>query len=127
MTTEQGIPISVLVVEDEVLIRIDVAGTIEDLGFRTYQAGTADAAIALMERHDDIRILFTDIDMPGSMDGLKLASYIRERWPPVAIVITSGAMSVAEDAMPKNAVFVPKPYEIAGLSKTLKTIAGRLN
>jgi CheY-like chemotaxis protein len=123
MTSEQGLPISVLVVEDEVLIRMDVAGTIEDLGFRTYQAGTADAAIALMEQHDDIRILFTDIDMPGSMDGLKLAAYIRERWPPVAIVITSGAMSVAESAMPKGAVFLPKPYEMAGLTKTLNSMA----
>jgi DNA-binding NtrC family response regulator len=126
MTIEQDFPISVLVVEDEVLIRIDVAGTIEDLGFRTYQAGTAEAAIALMQRHDDIQILFTDIDMPGSMDGLQLAAYIHERWPLVAIVVTSGAMSVAADAMPEGAVFLPKPYEMAALSKTLKNMASYL-
>lgn len=126
MMIDENSPISVLVVEDEVLIRMDVAGTIEDAGFRTFQAGNADAAIALMERHEQIRILFTDIDMPGSMDGLKLAAYIRDRWPPVAIVITSGAVSVKESALPEGAVFIPKPYEINCLTKTILDVARQL-
>ena len=72
----------VLIVEDEFLIRADAVGFMEDLGFIVYEAGNADEAIGLLKSHEDIRVVFTDIHMPGSMDGLKLAHYIRGRWPP---------------------------------------------
>lgn len=76
---------AVLIVEDEPLIRMGAVDLIEEAGFEVYEAGRADAAIALLELHQDIRLIFTDVDMPGSMDGLKLAHYVRGRWPPVKI------------------------------------------
>jgi CheY-like chemotaxis protein len=74
---------AVLIVEDEALIRMDTASLIEDAGFKVHEAGNADEAIRILELHDEIRLIFTDVNMPGSMDGLKLAHYVRGRWPPV--------------------------------------------
>src|ERR1700744_6286997 len=83
-------PIAVLIVEDDLLIRMVATVVFEDAGFAIYEAASAAAAIRMMESHQDIRVVFTDITMPGSMDGLKLAHYVRERWPPVHIIVTSG-------------------------------------
>ncbi|MGM4886045.1 response regulator [Tardiphaga sp. 604_B6_N1_1] len=81
---------TVLVVEDEVLIRDFVCEELADTGFEVIQVGTADEAIAVLEARQDIHLVFTDIDMPGSMDGIKLAAAVRDRWPPVHIIITTG-------------------------------------
>jgi two-component system, response regulator PdtaR len=80
----------VLVVEDEFLLRMDAVEFMRRCGFIMYEASSADAAIPLLELHDDIRAVFTDINMPGSMDGLKLAHYVRGHWPPIKLIITSG-------------------------------------
>lgn len=101
---------AVLVVEDEFLTRMDAVDMIRDAGFRTYEAGTADVAISLMERHGDIGILFTDIDLPGSMDGLELAAYVRDGWPPVEILIASGVVGIEKSDMPDGTCFFAKPY-----------------
>jgi two-component system, response regulator PdtaR len=102
---------AVLIVEDEPLIRMGAVDLIENAGFEVYEAGSADAAIALLELHTEIRLIFTDVDMPGSMDGLKLAHYVRGRWPPVKIIITSGHIKVTEESLPAGAIFLPKPYD----------------
>lgn len=102
--------ISVLIVEDEALIMLDIADQLEDEGFTVYQAGNADIAIELLTEHPDIQLLFTDVDMPGSMDGLKLAAAVRRRWPPVKIIVTSGHRMVETADMPDGAVFFTKPY-----------------
>src|ERR1700677_3693468 len=102
---------AVLIVEDEPLIRMGTVYFIEDAGFKVYEAGSADAAIALLELHKEIRLIFTDVDMPGSMDGLKLAHYVRGRWPPVKIIVTSGHIKVTEESLPAGAIFLPKPYD----------------
>jgi CheY-like chemotaxis protein len=102
---------AVLIVEDEPLIRMGAVDLIENAGFEVYEAGSADAAIALLELHKEIRLIFTDVDMPGSMDGLKLAHYVRGRWPPVKIIITSGHIKVTEESLPAGAIFLPKPYD----------------
>jgi two-component system, response regulator PdtaR len=102
---------AVLIVEDEPLIRMGAVYMIEDAGFEVYEAGSADAAIALLELHKEIRLIFTDVDMPGSMDGLKLAHYVRGRWPPVKIIVTSGHIKVTEESLPAGAIFLPKPYD----------------
>jgi two-component system, response regulator PdtaR len=102
---------AVLIVEDEPLIRMGAVYLIEDAGFKVYEAGSADAAIALLELHKEIRLIFTDVDMPGSMDGLKLAHYVRGRWPPVKIIVTSGHIKVTEESLPAGAIFLPKPYD----------------
>ncbi len=102
--------ISVLVVEDEFLIRMDIADQLSNEGYRVFEAANADQAVRLLETEPSIRILFTDIDMPGSMDGLKLAAAVRHRWPPVKIVITSGHRIVEVTDIPDGSVFYPKPY-----------------
>ena len=99
---------TVLVVEDEPLIREMVCEELELAGFDVVQVANADEAIALLEARFDIHLVFTDIDMPGSMDGLKLAAAIRDRWPPVNIIITTGKVRPLD--IPANALFIPKPY-----------------
>ena len=99
----------VLVVEDETLIRELVAEELEVAGYTVVIANDADQAIAILEARQDIHLVFTDINMPGSMDGLKLAAAVRDRWPPVhIIIITSGKIRPLE--IPANALFIPKPY-----------------
>lgn len=102
--------IAVLVVEDEPLIRMDVVDQLEDEGYRVFEAATADQAIGILEDEPSIRLLFTDIDMPGSMDGLKLAAAVRDRWPPVKIVVTSGHRSIDVADLPDGSIFFSKPY-----------------
>ena len=99
---------TVLVVEDEILIRELVAEELEEAGYSVVVAHNADQAIAILEARQDIHLVFTDIDMPGSMDGLKLAAAVRDRWPPVHIIITTGKVRPLE--IPANALFIPKPY-----------------
>jgi CheY-like chemotaxis protein len=113
---------AILVVDDEVIVRIDLVDTIQDAGFSTFEANNADEAIQLMERHPEIQVLFTDIDMPGTMDGLKLSHYIRHRWPPVRIVITSGHVMARPDQMPAEAVFIAKPHQPADLERLFHAI-----
>lgn len=101
---------AILIVEDEPLVRIEMASSIKDAGFTAYEAGNADEAIRILEQHSEIRLIFTDIHMPGSMDGLRLAHYVRGRWPPVKIIVTSGMVKVRSEDMPEGALFVEKPY-----------------
>ncbi|MFS2153894.1 response regulator [Rhizobium sp. Rhizsp42] len=86
-------PIAVLIVEDEALIRYAIANELEDQGFVVFAANDADEAIVSIENHTEISVVFTDIDMPGSMDGIKLAAFVRDRWPPIKIIVTSGRVS----------------------------------
>ena len=101
----------VLVVEDDALLLMTAIDMLEDAGFNALSAANADAAIRILESRDDIRIVFTDIDMPGSMDGLKLAACVRDRWPPVEIVVTSGHVHVHDDQLPPRGRFFKKPYQ----------------
>ena len=111
---------AVLVVEDEVLIRMAVADTIAEAGFTVCEAGNADQAIKLLESRADIRALFTDIDMPGSMDGLKLAAAVRTRWPAIKIIITSGHVKIRAEELPVEGKFFSKPYDAARIVSTLR-------
>jgi CheY-like chemotaxis protein len=101
---------AVLVVEDEALILLATAEDLREAGFTVYEATNADQAIALLETHAEIRILFTDVDMPGSMDGLKLSAAVRDRWPPTQIIVTSGKTLVGRSELPSGGRFLPKPY-----------------
>ena len=114
--------VAVLIVEDEPLIRMGTVYLIEDAGFEVYEAGSADAAIALLELHKEIRLIVTDVDMPGSMDGLKLAHYVRGRWPPVKIIVTSGHVKVTEESLPSGALFIPKPYDPAEITHKIREL-----
>jgi CheY-like chemotaxis protein len=115
----------ILVVEDDFLIRMNAAGMIEDAGFEVIEAASADEAIVILEARLDIRVVFTDIQMPGSMDGLKLAAAIRGRWPPIKIIATSGLVDVRADDLPEGGRFLPKPYSPSQIVQTLREMTSR--
>ena len=102
---------NVLVVEDEMVLRMRAVDIVQDAGFHPVEAVNADEALSILESRSDISLLFTDIQMPGSMDGLKLAHAVRHRWPPIKIIIVSGQVHLTEDDMPSGSRFFRKPYE----------------
>lgn len=113
----------VLVVEDEPLLRMMAADLVEEAGFDVLEASNADEAIAILEVRADIRIVFTDVDMPGSMDGIKLAAAIRGRWPPVELIVTSGHHRVADLTLPERGVFFEKPYDRRTVMAAMRRMA----
>jgi len=92
----------VLVVEDEFLLRLHAVQLVEQAGFEAVEAANADEAVSILEARKDIRIVFTDINMPGSMDGLKLAHAIRKRWPPIELILTSGHFDISNSELPAS-------------------------
>jgi CheY-like chemotaxis protein len=112
----------ILVVEDEALLRMNAVDMIEQAGFLALEASNADEAIAILESRNDVRVVFTDIQMPGSMDGLKLAQAVRGRWPPIEIITTSGQVLINEPDLPVRARFVPKPYSAAQIAGALSEL-----
>jgi CheY-like chemotaxis protein len=113
-------PIKVLVVEDEPLVLMDTADQLNDRGFVVIEASNADEAIIQLSNHPDIAVVFTDIDMPGSMDGLKLAAAVRDRWPPIKIVITSGHRRVSKDDLPIGSRFFVKPFRADAVASAMR-------
>jgi two-component system, response regulator PdtaR len=111
----------VLVVEDEPLVLMMALDIIAEAGFEAISALNADAAIAILESRDDIGIIFTDINMPGSMNGVKLAHAVRGRWPPIEIIVTSAKR--LELALPERSRFLPKPYGAGELSNAIRELA----
>lgn len=111
--------IAVLVVEDEALIRLAAMDLVESAGYEAVEARNADEAIRILGARRDIRVVFTDVDMPGTMDGLKLAHFIRDRWPPIRLVVASGMKILAESQLPKGSRFFSKPYEDSSIVSAL--------
>ena len=114
---------AVLIVEDEPLVRLCAAQTVEDAGYEVIEAADADEAIAILESRRDIRVIFTDIHMPGSIDGLKLAHAVRDRWPPIKIIVTSGREKIGPQDLPDGGRFFAKPYDPAEIRDTLRAWA----
>jgi CheY-like chemotaxis protein len=112
----------VLVVEDDFLIRMNAAQMIEEAGFSVVEAASSDEAIVILESRLDITIVFTDVQMPGSMDGLKLAAAIRGRWPPIKIIATSGLVDVRKGDLPDGGRFLPKPYSPSQIIGALREL-----
>lgn len=110
---------TVLVVEDEALIRLDIACALEDAGFDVIEAGNVAEAVAVLSEHREIRAVFTDVDMPGAMDGLKLAAVISAQWPQTKIIITSGHRHVTPSDIPATSRFVSKPYHPSVIVRSL--------
>lgn len=117
-----GAPV-VLVVEDEPILRMMAVDVVEEAGFEAVEAAGADEAVAILESRPDIRIVFTDIDMPGGADGMKLAAAIRDRWPPIEIIITSGKRKPRPEDMPARGVFFPKPYKRQEVAAMMRRMA----
>jgi two-component system, response regulator PdtaR len=105
-----GSEAEILVVEDDALLRLYAAGLLEENGFGVVETENADAALKLLETRDDVRLLFTDIQMPGSCDGMDLARQVHARWPRILLVITSRHMKPAEAEIPDHGHFIGKPY-----------------
>jgi CheY-like chemotaxis protein len=112
----------VLIVEDEFLLRMNAVDMIAGAGFEVVEAANADQAIEILEARRDITVVFTDIQMPGSMDGLKLARAVRGRWPPIKIVATSGHLDVGETDLPEGGRFLAKPYSPAQIEGVLREL-----
>jgi len=114
----------VLVVEDEPLMLVDAVDLVTEAGFEAIGAKNADEAIRILESRDDIRIVFTDVNMPGSMDGIKLAHAVRHRWPPIEIIVTSGlTLANVQELLPERGIFFPKPYTPAQVVNALNRLA----
>jgi two-component system, response regulator PdtaR len=116
-------PIYVLAVEDEFLSRLHAVNLVEEAGFKAVDASNAEEAIAILQARKDIRIAFTDVDMPGTMDGLKLARAIRTRWPPIELIVTSGHFHLSDADMPERGRFFPKPYRDQEIISALRHFA----
>lgn len=113
----------VLVVEDEPILRMMAVDMVEDAGMEPVEASDATEAIRILEARADIRIVFTDVDMPRGMDGVRLAALIRDRWPPIDIIITSGKLNVATSLLPPRSVFFSKPYRQSEVIALMQSMA----
>jgi len=117
--------IAVLVVEDEPLLRMDIVEALTEAGFTVFEAHNATEAIKVLSVNPQIHALFTDIDMPGSIDGLKLAAFAKERWPPIKIIVTSGHRRVSDDMLPADGIFVPKPYGSEQIIRSIRALVSK--
>ncbi|WP_025841981.1 response regulator [Asaia platycodi] len=110
---------TVLVVEDEPLQRMSLMDLLEEAGYAVAEASDADQALIILESRPDIRIVLADVDMPGSMDGLRLAALVRDRWPPIEIIVTSGRGIPQLASIPARAMFLPKPLNEQRIKEAL--------
>ncbi len=120
----------VLVVEDHPLIRLNALELVCTAGFEGVGATNADEAIRILEARPDIRLVFTDVEMPGTMDGLKLVHYIRGRWPAVHLIVASGRAIIEESQLPSGSKFFTKPYSdhniIEAMTRMLPSMAAEV-
>src|ERR1700709_1171384 len=107
-----AVPPTVLIVEDEMMLRMRAVDLVEDAGFTPVEAINADEALSILESRSDIELLFTDIQMPGSMDGLKLAHAVHERWPLIKIILVSGQLKLTDADKPAHSRFFGKPVNV---------------
>jgi CheY-like chemotaxis protein len=119
-----AIPAVVLVVEDEMLLRMRAVDMVEDAGYTSVEAVDADQAIAILESRSDIALLFTDIQMPGQMDGLGLAHAVHERWPPIKIILVSGQLKLANLDIPVDSQFFGKPLAASQMIAEMRNLIG---
>ena len=119
-----AVPTVVLVVEDEMLLRMRAVDLVEDAGFTPVEAVDADEAVAILESRSDIAMLFTDIQMPGSIDGLKLAHAVHERWPPIKIILVSGQLRLGNADIPVDSRFFGKPLAAKEMIAELQSMIG---
>lgn len=122
--TGPGSKPAVLVVEDEALVRLSAIDIIVSAGFEAICASNADDAIRVLEQREDIRAVFTDVQMPGSMDGLALLRLVKDRWPAMAVLVTSGKICTAPADLPSGARFVSKPYAPLQIEAALRQLIG---
>jgi len=114
--------ILVLLVEDELLVRTIACEGLEEAGFEVVEANDAAEALQILNQRSDVGVLFTDVNMPGALDGLDLAELVHKRWPAIRLVVTSGR-SLAR-AVPDDGRFITKPYTLKKLTKAIEEARG---
>lgn len=114
----------VLIVEDEPLQRLMAVDLVEDAGFDVVDVASAAEAIRVLESRPDIRVVFTDIDMPGGMNGMRFAASIRDRWPPIELIIVSGKRTPRTEDLPTRGVFFAKPYKKHEITAAMRRMVG---
>ena len=102
--------LTVLVVEDQTLVRMFMTDFLDEAGFKVFEAVSADEALTVLEARPDVQAVVTDIEMPGSMNGIALAHVIRDRWAGIGVIVTSGRQRPGPDDLPDEVVFLAKPY-----------------
>jgi CheY-like chemotaxis protein len=114
----------IVVVDDDIFERMGASGMFVDAGYRVLEAGDAAEALRFFETNADIRLLFTDVSMPGSMSGSDLAHQVAERWPSVGIIMTSGRPR--PHLLPLSMLFHDKPYEPAAVLQQARAMTAQL-
>ena len=122
MSIDGSAPVLVLVVDDEAILRFIVSDVLADSGFEVLEAEDARAALKVLAEHPDVRVLFTDINMPGALDGLDLARETHARWPSIKLIVTSGRPKPADRAIPDDGRFVAKPYSPESLVGEIRKV-----
>jgi CheY-like chemotaxis protein len=118
-------PLVILVVEDEMLLRMRVVNMVEDAGYIPVEAVDADDALAILQSRSDIALVLTDIQMPGSMNGLELAHAVRERWPPIKIILASGQLKLSREDIPNDSRFFGKPLNSDEIIAEMRDMLGQ--
>src|SRR5580692_2113244 len=111
VTSERTVPV-ILIVEDEALVRLSAVGMLEDAGFRMIEAVNSDEALELLAADSDVQLLFTDVNMPGTIDGLALARQVHDRWPQIGIMVASAKQEPQLGELPVGSRFARKPYNV---------------
>lgn len=112
----------VLVVEDEALVRLDLARALSESGFDVIEVGNADDALAVLSASTEVAVMITDVELFGSVDGVNLAWAVRRRWPPIHIIVVSGRHRVWELELPERCRFFPKPYDLRGVIGAVREV-----
>ncbi len=110
---------TILVVEDEIFVRMIAADALAEDGFRVIEAGDAMEALTLLDDHQ-VAVVFTDINMPGAIDGLELADIVAVRYPRVKVIVTSGKHWLEPESLPDDSLFLPKPYRPTELTELVE-------
>jgi CheY-like chemotaxis protein len=118
-----GRAIVVLIVEDEPVVRKAAVRWVGHAGFETLEAPDAHAALEVLETRPDISLLFTDVDMPGKIDGVELAEIVHQRWPDIKILVTSGRVSLLDADLPDDGRFLAKPYSSEAVRRAVQEAA----
>ena len=113
---------SILVVDDDAMIRNNLADFFHDEGWRVFESDNAERAIAILADHPSIRVVLTDVQMPGRMDGVKLAFCIRDRYPPTVLIVASGAAKLTAAELPERALFIAKPFDPRSLLREIEKL-----
>src|SRR6195952_5497308 len=124
MSTDRIEVPNVLIVEDEMILRMRAVDIVEDSGFCPVEACNADEALSILESRSDISLLFTDIQMPGSMDGLKLAHAVHDRWPAIKIILVSGQVNPSDEEKPADSRFFGKALSVQTMIAELQAMVG---